>query len=656
MKKFILLICIILFSQASFASYHIGEGIYDITGPAAEVGMMGYGKSDQITTGIHTRLRSRAFIFVDSNTQKRVVFISADLGMIFQSIKQGVISELQKRYGNLYNDENVMLSAIHTHSGPGGYAHEILFNITTLGFVPENYNVIVSGIVESIVRAHDNLQPGKILINRGELTDASLNRSAIAYQNNPVVEREKYQNPFDTRMTLLRLEGKDSEIGMINWFALHNVSMSSLNKLISGDNKGYASYLFEKDKGVDYLNTPQFVAAFAQSNEGDVSPTIDYEDDPIINDFKRTENAAFKQYEAAKTLYNEATEVLEGPIEYKHAYINLENIIIQNNHDKRNKTTTGALGYSFAAGTINGRGPDFFEQGTFKSNPFISAVTGIVAQPSEQLKALQFPKPILVLTGSAIPTPWTPAILPIQLFKIGKLVLIGVPGEFTTMSGRRLRETIKNVFGDDVTDVVIAGLSNSYSGYITTPEEYDTQRYEGGFTLFGSQTLPAYLQEFKQLAYELKTQQHTMPHLTPPDYSKSQLTFQSSILFDDVPLTHKFGDVIQEPLQKYKARDRVSVKFWGGHPKNNLKQNDTYLLVERKNNDQWIKVADDGDWSTTYEWKRVGTSYSEIQISWKIPNNIEIGEYRIRHFGDYKYAWNGKIYPYEGISKSFYVN
>jgi neutral ceramidase len=41
---------------------------------------------------------------------------------------------------------------------------------------------------------------------------------------------------------------------------------------------------------------------------------------------------------------------------------------------------------------------------------------------------------------------------------------------------------------------LIAGLSNTYSSYITTPEEYAVQRYEGGFTLYGQHTLDAYIQ------------------------------------------------------------------------------------------------------------------------------------------------------------------
>lgn len=48
-------------------------------------------------------------------------------------------------------------------------------------------------------------------------------------------------------MVLLKLaDAKGHGIGMVNWFAVHGTSMNNTNELVSGDNKGYASYLFEK--------------------------------------------------------------------------------------------------------------------------------------------------------------------------------------------------------------------------------------------------------------------------------------------------------------------------------------------------------------------------------------------------------------------------
>ena len=44
--------------------------------------------------------------------------------------------------------------------------------------------------------------------------------------------------------------------------------------------------------------------------------------------------------------------------------------------------------------------------------------------------------------------------------------------------------------------MVLAGLSNVYTHYITTKDEYQAQRYEGASTIFGPNTLQAYIQKF----------------------------------------------------------------------------------------------------------------------------------------------------------------
>lgn len=66
------------------------------------------------------------------------------------------------------------------------------------------------------------------------------------------------------------------------------------------------------------------------------------------------------------------------------------------------------------------------------------------------------------------------------MLKIGDLIITGVPGELTTMAGRRLRNKISAVAaassGQD-SDVILAGLSNIYTNYITTPEEYQVFYY-----------------------------------------------------------------------------------------------------------------------------------------------------------------------------------
>jgi len=59
------------------------------------------------------------------------------------------------------------------------------------------------------------------------------------------------------------------------------------------------------------------------------------------------------------------------------------------------------------------------------------------------------------------------------------------------MAGRRLRDAVKMVLTSaDIGEfkggvhVVIAGLTNTYSQYVTTYEEYEVQRYEVSLPLF----------------------------------------------------------------------------------------------------------------------------------------------------------------------------
>lgn len=81
----------------SDSDYLIGLGSYDITGPAADVNMEGYSNTDQSASGIHFRLRARAFIVAEPKGN-RVVFVNLDACMASQLAKIKVIERLKARY------------------------------------------------------------------------------------------------------------------------------------------------------------------------------------------------------------------------------------------------------------------------------------------------------------------------------------------------------------------------------------------------------------------------------------------------------------------------------------------------------------------------------------------------------------------------------
>ncbi|KAI1285333.1 Neutral ceramidase [Halotydeus destructor] len=356
--------------------YQVGIGIADITGPAAEVNMMGYAKFGQDTSGLHTRLYARTFIVEDKDGH-RVVYISADIGMIDQAVKTQVAATLNDKYSGLYNVENVLISGTHTHSSPGGFLQYLLYTIVSQGFTKQTFDAVVNGIVLSVDRAHANTQAGYIYWNQGELLDASINRSPTAYLNNSVEERSRYKYDTDKDMYLLKFtDTQDNVLGVLNWFAVHPTSMNNTNKLISGDNKGQASLMFEAHVNTDSLpGKGAFVAAFASANLGDVSPNLKgphcqdtglpcevnttscggkselcYASGPGKDMFESTKIIATRQFEKALELFGNATEKVHGPVSVIHQHIDMTNVVVKRPGEKPARTCKPAMGYSFAAG------------------------------------------------------------------------------------------------------------------------------------------------------------------------------------------------------------------------------------------------------------------------------------------------------------------
>ncbi|ONK62138.1 uncharacterized protein A4U43_C07F740 [Asparagus officinalis] len=752
--------------SSSDSPYLVGLGSYDITGPAADVNMMGYANTQQIASGLHFRLQARAFIVAEPKGN-RVAFVNLDACMASQIVTIKVIERLKSRYGDLYNEQNVAISGTHTHAGPGGYLQYIIYIITSFGFVRQSFDVIVDGIEKAIVEAHENLRPGSIFVNKGELLDAGVNRSPSAYLNNPAEERKKHKYDVDKEMTLLKfVDSKWGPVGSFNWFATHGTSMSRTNSLVSGDNKGAAARFMEDwfkhkaneeidsardlfdassdenglprrvsniisqiDQNYDVLKQrassfqasggrtvaryfsatrhvrsvfrqgtrPKFVSAFCQSNCGDVSPNVlgafcidtglpcDFNHSTCNgknelcygrgpgypDEFESTRIIGDRQYRKAVDLFNTATQQIKGRVEYRHAFIDMSQleVSVPSNGAGQEvvRTCPAAMGFAFAAGTTDGPGAFDFKQGDDKGNPFWRLVRNLLKTPTKEQEDCHHPKPILLDTGEMKePYDWAPSILPIQIIQIGQMVILCVPGEFTTMAGRRLRDAVRTVlissgngeFGDDL-HIVIAGLSNSYSQYVTTYEEYLIQRYEGASTLYGPHTLDAYIQEFKKLAAALAGGQRVPPGPQPPDLLDKQISLLPPVIVDATPFGVKFGDISTDIPQNstFSRGSIVTATFWSACPRNDLFTEGTFALVEfLEGRDTWVPAYDDDDFCVRFKWSRPSkfSTRSHATIEWRIPETAVLGVYRIRHFGASK-SLLGSIKHFTGASSAFVV-
>lgn len=682
--SWLILACVFCFCHG----YRIGVGIADITGPPAEVAFMGYANPEQKGVGVHLRQFSRAFIIDDGKS--RLVFVSADCGMMGTFLRKEVLKRLAGKLGDLYTEENVMLSGTHTHSTPGGFLMDFIFDINTWGFVPETFEAYAAGIVRSILRAHSRIVEGEIEMSMGEVLDANINRSPTSYLQNPADERQNYAHNVDKTYSQLKFFRRDGlPLGVITWFAVHPTSMNNTNRLVSSDNVGLASILFEKRVNQKYTNLVgkgPFVAAFASTNLGDVSPNIMGPrcmmsgapcDDatstcpgkerciaigPGRDMFESTYIIASRIANSAWDTWRSKGRPLKGPVTSVHQYVDMPSQTAPyrdpaTGEIKMVRGCLAAMGYSFAAGTTDGPGMFSFQQGTKSTNPLWNAVTDLLAPPSPEQIACQAPKPILLATGEMnFPLEWQPAIVSTQLARLGDVAIACVPGEFTTMSGRRLRRAVAGKFGIAPDDVIIAGLCNTYSDYITTPEEYQVQRYEGASTIYGPHTLTIYLNQYSKLAEHIMKGVSPDPGPQPPDSFSDVVSLLPPVVWDSAGWGKEFGGVLRQPRPEVRPGETVSALFVSGHPRNGFQNEGSYLFIEKMEGNNWEIVATDANWETKFIWSRVSSimATSTAEVVWDVPVDTPPGTYRIRHIGHSKRLFGG-IKPYEGITESFQI-
>lgn len=667
------------FTPAWAGEFLIGTGVYDITGPAAETGMFGYAAQQEVN-GLHQRLRARAFIMQGVQGGPRAVFVNVDLGAAHESLKLAVIQRLQARHGALYGHDNVMISATHTHVGSGGHAHHTLYIIAAadksgIGYDPQSFEAAVAGIVAAVERAHRNLAPGRIELVEGALLGATRNRSLAAFRAH--ADAAGLSHDTNKTMTVLKFR-KDNgrEVGMLNWFAIHPTSFSLKFTHISGDNKGYASQFFERRQGANYAAAETFVAAFANADEGDVVPTDGnaysapgYEGSS--DEYANAEAAGQRQLHKALELYATPGRVLSGVVDVRHQWVTMPGLAVAPAYSQPGGAVlcTAARGVSFAAGGENGPSniPGITEGMTTANtsvgtawSSFASSPLGALVQTvffgvaSVTSDPCQSPKPTLLPSGAL---DWVPSVLPFQVIQVGSLAIVGLPFEPTTMVGQRLRAQVRaQLAAKGVDTVVVAGLSNSYAGYLTTREEFALQHYEGASNEFGPWALGAVQQTIAHLTQAMVSGAAVAPGVPPRDRTSALRLSRPGVVFDDKPLKEHFGQVLRDVSPAYQRGQVVQASFRSGHPKNHLKTQDSFLRVERWQDGQWVAVAQDWDWETSYQWRREGLAYSVVDVVWRIPAGTPAGSYRLRHDGHWKSGWTRAITPYTGVSRTFRVD
>lgn len=186
----------------------------------------------------------------------------------------------------------------------------------------------------------------------------------------------------------------------------------------------------------------------------------------------------------------------------------------------------------------------------------------------------------------------------------------------------------------------------------------------------------------------------------PPDNSNRSLSFIRGVVLDAPPFGSAFGAVVQDvPAVVRRGVDPpASAVFVGANPRNNLRLEGSYAVVERFVTEadprassssssspahgdgsgdelrrepahgpdagerqppqptagRWVRVRDDSDWQLVFRWRRRSEllATSEVTLAWEPEPWAAPGRYRLRYFGDAR-SITGTITPFEGVSGEF---
>lgn len=527
--------------------------------------MHGFGMWQHRAWGQESDLLARTIVLSEDDKQAPLIFCCMDLGYITFAMRDAIIHRLASEIP-LFDEQRLVLTCTHTHSGPGGCTQDVLYNMVTPGYVPAHVAAITHAAVNSIKRAHAQLTDVELTLQSAHFADTvevAWNRSITAWNRNPDVTQHpdtETHLAIDRRMQVLALRQNGQTQALLSLFGVHATCCASSLDKYSSDNKGKAADIAEQQLLKQGASAP--VAIFAQATAGDVSPFYQGPDAKkrraaIKGDahYAYAEANGKKQAQMALTITQKAKPGsldLSGGLDGILTYVDFTDIkadpAYANGNDQA-YTSQPCHGVAFFTGTaIDGPGmPMIFgkvaaavaKRVKAKRLATLNKMDDIDRDYFKRMYEAQGSKAILMESGAKhkrvlgytfdkIPLPgffdplikelkrqtrigalgksdMVPTLLPLQIIRIGELAIVCCPGEFTTTAGRRLKATVKQVLKDSpVKDVLISTYCNDYMGYVTTCEEYQQQCYEGGHTIFGQWTLAAFQTCFAQLAAELE--------------------------------------------------------------------------------------------------------------------------------------------------------
>ena len=234
----------------------------DIT-PAMPLYLDGFAARSGKSTGVRDPLYLKTLYFKDFDDEACIILVFDMIGF-GKELSQRIKAAATEVSG--IPDEQVMLLATHTHSGP---AAGVLFGLPQCDEYWDDVIVKVKETVKAAVDAKREVglslgeYPVSLGINRREIVDGK-----IVIGKNP-------EKPCDNNMRVLRFTENGKTVGVLCNASCHPVNHSAENMMITAD---YPSKLHAYANGKD-----NFFALFTNSACGNINPLRPFGDDAEAN-------------------------------------------------------------------------------------------------------------------------------------------------------------------------------------------------------------------------------------------------------------------------------------------------------------------------------------------------------------------------------------
>jgi len=648
-----------------------GFGARDITPPPG-VGMSAFSADSRQAVGFRQRLYARAIVLED-NSGERVALVVVDLGMVSLVLHRRV-ADRTLRSGTGIGADRLLLSATHTHSGPGNFFAADGYNANAgrfIGFDPVVTDFLINGIAGAIEDAASDLQPAQAGWRFEPVWDFTFNRSYEAYERNitprvtvnPAAARRLDQQAVDSTFALLRVDRCDQQWencaprGAYGVFPIHSSNIPASNNLFDSDIHGVIARTVEDHirlvRSGGSASAPADATAgsgayflLAQGAHGDVGANLR---DPVPCRLYRflperrpagprtlpapeAWRAPMSEVEAcldetrlevdsfASALGTRATEIFDRAAATLSSDLSIGRAF--KTVDLRTYTGTHQICWPPRMGAAGVGGAEKGYIRTWKQRLFffnLNFVEGRSAARATPNGCFGHKK---VQLGVLIKEYTLPQVFQFGVYRLGDVLVGSVPVEPTTEVGALIRETILGNGPPGVERALAVSLANGYASYVASAQEYEAQYYEGGSTLYGPNTGAMLADELGQLAASLRGASPTV-------------AVDAALAFHAESPTHFWAP---RPIPAGFRREvfdlacgayGVRVRWTDLRPGTLIPADGPILQIERDSAGQWVFLADDANPEVQVQAiEERGDGYV-WEARW-VPQSVPAGSYRLR--------------------------